>query len=142
MAYVKGQELEKLIAEVIFQGVTANLPASFYIGIASGVLPAKDATLASVVAAEVSGSGYARIALARNTTDFPTLALATSDWKVSSVVKRWTAGGDWSGNSDYVFLCDVSSGSAGRFFGAAAIDNPFKMLNGDTYDETFEYQDK
>ncbi len=142
MAYVKGQDLQKLICEVIFQGVTANLPASFYLGIGSGSLPAKSDTLAAVAATEPTGTGYARIALGRNLTDFPTLALASGDWKVTSKQVNWTAGSDWVGDADWVFLTDAASGTSGRFFGAVSISEPFHALAQDTFDETFEYQDK
>jgi hypothetical protein len=141
-AYVKGQALEKLICEVIFQGVLTNLPASFYLGLGSGSLPLKADTLAAVAAKEVSGGGYARLQLTRNTTDFPTLALAAGDWKVTSAVKTWTAAADWVGNCDFAFLCDAASGSTGRFFGAVAIAEPFHQLADDTFGASYEYQDK
>lgn len=141
-AYVKGSDLEKLICEVIFQGVTANLPASFYLGLGTGTLPVKADTLVEVAAKEVSGGGYARIQLDRDLTDFPTLALAGGDWKVTSATKRWTALSDWLGNCDFAFLTDAADGSAGRFFGAIALASPFKQLADDTFDAAYEYQDK
>lgn len=145
MAYVKGQDLQKLIAEVLFQGVTANLPSTYYVGFGYGALPASDATLATVVAAESETpgtDGYSRLALARNTTDFPTLALVSGAWKVSSKVLHWAAVGDWAHACDWLFFCDVATGSAGRFFGAVGIDHPFQQFTDDTLDDTFEYQDR
>lgn len=142
MAYIKGQDLEKLIDEVIFQAVTANLPTTFYVGIGSGSLPLASDTLAAVAAHENSGPGYARKALVRGATDFPTLALVAGHWKVSSKLLSWVATGDWSGNSDWLFLTDAASGTTGRFFGAVQIDNPFHIFGTDTFDDTFEYQDR
>lgn len=139
MAYTKGLDLDKLIAEVIFQGVTANLPATFYVGMGSGSLPANNATLAAVAANEVSGPGYSRLALNRDTTDFPTLALASGRWKVSSKLLSWIAANDWTGNSDWIFLTDAASGTTGFFYGAVSIDSPFRLLADDTFDDTFEY---
>ncbi len=80
--------------------------------------------------------------LARNTTDFPTLALAGGDWKVSSKLLSWVAGADWTGNCDFIFLTDAASGSSGKFYGAVTIPNAFQMLSSDTFDDTFEYQDR
>lgn len=145
MAYVKGQELQKLIAQVIFQGDVSGLPASFYVGFGHGILPVKDDTLAAVVAkeSEVPGTdGYSRLALGRNLVDFPTLALVSGDWKVSSKVLHWASTGDWAFACDFVFLTDVAAGSAGRFFGAVTIDAPFQQLGTDTLDDVFEYQDR
>jgi len=143
VAFVKGIELEKLIAEK-FQGID-NWPATFYVGLADGVLPAKDATLASVVASESETpgtDGYARLPLNRDTTDFPTLALVAGDWKVTSKQLHWAATGDWANDCDFIFLCDVATGSAGKFFGAISIDSPFRLLNLSTFDDSFEYQDR
>lgn len=145
MAYVKAIELEKLICEVLFQGVTANLPATYYVGMGDGSLPLKDATLASVVAQESNApgvGGYSRLALNRDTTDFPTLALVAGDWKVTSKMLHWLATLDWTGDCDFVFLCDVATGSAGKFFGAVSLDPPFVMVTDGTFDDNFEYQDR
>lgn len=141
MAQVKGNDLEKLIDEVIFQGVTANLPASFYVGLGTGAFPTKATTLASIV--EVSGGGYARVELDRNTTDFPTLALVAGSWKVTS--KGFTFGpasADTTGQATFAFLTDVASGTSGRFFGAVSVPEPFRLLVGDKFDATYEYQDQ
>lgn len=145
MAYVKGIELEKLICEVLFQGVTANLPATYYIGLGDGALPAKDATLAAVVAqeSETPGTnGYSRIALDRDLTDFPTLAIVSGDWKVTSVPLHWEATATWAKDCDFIFICDAATGSTGRFLGAVSIDSGFRMNALDTFDDTLEYQDR
>lgn len=140
MAYVKGLDLEKLICQVIFRNDTSELPATFYVGVGVGGLPVASAALIDLV--EPSGAGYSRLALNRDSIDFPTLALSSSHWKVSSKVLTWIAGADWVGDVDFVFLTDVASGTVGKFYGAVTVVPPFPMLDGDTYNDTFEYQDR
>lgn len=141
MATVKGNDLEKLIAEVIFQGVTANLPASYYVGLGTGAFPTKTTTLAGIL--EVSGGGYSRVELDRNTTDFPTLALVAGSWKVSSKSFQYgPATADTTGQATFAFLTDVASGTSGRFFGAVSVPEPFRLLVGDEFDAKYEYQDQ
>lgn len=137
MASVNAQALQKLIAQVIFRGEVAELPVSLYVGLGTGVLPAKTALLADIV--EVTGPGYARELLARNTTDWPTLLLVGGNWKVGSITKRWEpSGGDFTA-ADYAFICDVASGTVGRWFAAATLDEPFLAEDGDTWDGTAEW---
>lgn len=137
MISVKGLEFEKMLISAAFRRDFSLVPTTYYLGLGTGALPAKTATLSAIT--EVTGSGYARLALVPNGTDFPTFVVANGDWKIQSATKRWTATGDWTA-ADYVFLTDVAAGTAGRFFGAVTID-PVLLRNGETYDEVFEYQE-
>lgn len=137
MASVNCQEIQKLIAKVIFQGDLSTLPAGFYVGLATGLLPAKTATLADII--EVAGPGYSRKLLTRNITDFPGLYLSNDNWKTASDTRRWEAdGGNWTA-ADYAFLTDAASGTSGRLFAASTLDQPFANADGDTWDGTVEW---
>lgn len=75
---------------------------------------------------ELSGNGYARIALTANTTNFPTTATKS----ITNGVEFETAiatGGDW-GQADEVGLWDAPTGGNLRY--NDPLDAPFTLLNG------------
>lgn len=117
---------EQIILDVFFRGASA--PASLYVGLVAGS-PAETTTLATMT--EVTGTGYARIALARNATDWPTLALDVGDYRVVSLAKVFTAGGTWTGATN-AFLTGAASGTSGDFIAYAALAATRTLLNGDT----------
>jgi len=101
-----------------------NTPTSFYVGLGNNGgtpgVPAETVILTGIT--EVAGTGYARIALARNTTDWPTLALDTGDYQVTSAQKTFqnSGGTAWSA-ADYLFLTDVASGTSGKLIATVAL---------------------
>lgn len=101
-----------------------NTPTSFYVGLGNngGVpgIPAETATLATIT--EVAGTGYARQALNRNITDWPTLALDAGDYQVTSTSKSFSnsGGSAWTA-ADYLFLTNVVSGTAGKLLVTVAL---------------------
>lgn len=137
MASVNCQEIQSLIIKVVFQGDLSVLPTGFYVGLGTGLLPQKTDTLAAIT--EVAGPGYQRFFLQRGLVDWPGLYLSSNNWKVASDTRRWAAvGGDWTA-ADFAFLTDAASGTSGRLFAAATLDQPFKNLDGDTWDGTAEW---
>lgn len=137
MASVNHQDFQKLIAQVVFQGRTDQLPSSFYLGLATGLLPAKDATLASIT--EVAGPGYARALLNRDEIDWANLYLSNNNWKVSSDTRRFAAvGGNWTA-ADFCFLTDAAAGTVGRLFLSATLNEPFLLLDNDTWDGSADW---
>ena len=137
MASIKCSEFKKYVARLIFQGDETAV-SDFYLGLGTGALPAVDDTLADIT--EVTGTGYARVQLSRGLTDFPTLAATGDDWKVTAVAATFAASGTWTG-ADFLFICDVASGTAGRLFAAITLDAPFLLLSGESYDAILEYLD-
>lgn len=119
-------EGEEIILDVFFRGASA--PASLYIGLVAGS-PAETTTLATMT--EVTGTGYARGALARNTTDWPTLALDSGDFQVVSTGEVFTAGGTWTGATNS-FLTGAASGTSGDFIAYAPLGATRTLINGDT----------
>jgi hypothetical protein len=137
MASVNCQSFQELIAKVVFHGDLSYLPSEFYVGLATGFLPAKTDSLASLT--EVVGPGYQRMQLGRTPVDWPGLFLSNGNWKAVSDTRRWEAvGGDWTA-ADFAFITDVASGTDGRLFAAATLDQPFLNLDGDTWDGTVEW---
>lgn len=137
MASVQGQDLQEAIATALHHHDFSLLPSSFYVGLATGVLPPKTASLTSI--AEVYGPGYGRIVLPNDAASFPTLVLSGSDdWKATSVALRFenTGPDDWT-PADFAFITDAASGASGKFFGAATV-TPFLLRAGDTFDLTWE----
>ena len=126
-------EGESQILDVYFRGATPPTNLFFGLGNNGGTpgIPAETATLATIT--EVSGTGYARISLNRNTTDFPTLSLDSGDYQVVSITKQFAATGTWTA-ADYLFLCDVGSGTAGDLIATVALSASRSLVNSDTLD--------
>lgn len=119
-------EGEEYILDAVLRG--ASLAASHYVGLVAGS-PAETTTLATMT--EVTGTGYARIALAKNTTDWPTLALDSGDFQAVSLGKVFTAGGTWTGATNS-FLTGAASGTSGDFIAYAPLSATRTLVNGDT----------
>jgi len=118
---------ESDILDIIFRGAAA--PSSLYLGLGTGSVPGDTATLADVV--EPSGGSYARVAVARNSTVWPTLALVSGDYRVDSDTLTFPAPtGNW-GTITYVFLCTVASGTSGRLWTVTALSPSLAVNNGD-----------
>lgn len=96
-----------------FNGASYTPPATWYVGFrGSGV--------------ELSGNGYARIALTANSTNFP----VTSTKTITNGVEFETTvatGGDW-GQADEVGLWAASTGGSPRYYDP--LDAPFTLLDG------------
>lgn len=124
-------EGEEWILDTFFRGATA--PTSFYFRLFNDTPVETDAI--SDLTGEVTGTGYAAIAVARNTTDFPTLALNSGDFRVTSVSKVFTAGGTWSAAT---FLAlTTSTDSSGKLIAARALSATRTLENGDTLTVTY-----
>jgi hypothetical protein len=80
---------------------------------------------------EVTGTGYARISVARNSTDWATLALVSGDYKVTSVAKTFTASGTWTAATQ-LCLVSSSSGTAGTFYAWVALSATRTLISGDS----------
>lgn len=95
-----------------FNGTNYTPPATWYVGFRNNGV-------------ELSGNGYARIALTANVTNFPT----TSTTVISNGVEFTTpvASGDWD-QADEVGLWDAST--AGNLWVYDLLDAPFTLLNG------------
>lgn len=96
-----------------FNGASYTPPATWYVGFRGN-------------GSELSGFGYARVALTTNSTNFPVTAVKV----ISNGVEFETpeaSGGDWA-QADEVGLWDASTGGDPRYYDL--LDAPFTLLNG------------
>ena len=108
-----------------------SVPADYYIGLATDASLAEDATLASVT--EVSGTGYARIAVEDTSVGFPTSEVTgTNDWRTITKQVTFTGGaGGWTG-ANTAFLCTVGSGTSGKLIASGPLSSTRTLAEGDT----------
>ena len=114
-----------------------SVPANFHVGLATDASLAENASLASLT--EVSGSGYARQAVASDNVDITSAAAGTNDRKVTTKTVTFTATGTWTG-ANTVFLCSVASGTAGKLIASAPLSATRTLHNGDTLQVAVEVQ--
>ena len=89
--------LEAALSEV------QSVPANFYMGLCEDASVAEDGNLAGLTELAVA-SGYARVAVASNGTDFTSATAGTNDRKMTTKVCTFTAnGGAWN-NAKTAFL--------------------------------------
>ena len=103
-------------------------PANFYIGLCTDASLAEDASLGDQT--EVSGTGYARSAVASNDTDMTSAAYGTADWKMTTSTETFTAGGTWTG-AKTVFLATTVDDS-GKLIASAPLSATRTLANTDT----------
>ena len=111
-----------------------NTPTSFFLRLFNDT-PAETDTLADLLN-EPSGNGYSAITLARNTTDFPTLALDSGDYRVSSKQVTFTASGGTMGTATYAVLA-TSSDNSGKLIAYVALATTRTLLAGESLNVTF-----
>lgn len=131
------QEGLQFLLEVAFSEEQA-VPANYYIGLATDASLAENATLASLT--EVSGTGYARQAVASSAVGFPTSeSQGTNDWQIVSQQVTFTGGaGGWTG-ANMAFLATSTDGS-GKLIASAPLSSTRTLAEGDTLKVTFRLQ--
>lgn len=120
---------EQSILDVWFRA-SASVP-TFYFALFNDT--PVDTDTPATLTGEVTGTGYARISVARNTTDWPTLALDAGDYQVTSATKTFSAGGTWTSATQLCLMSDAS-GTTGSFWAWAALSATRTLQNGDTLD--------
>jgi len=108
-----------------------SVPVNFYIGLGNGTLPGEGSTLSSISANEVSGTGYARQIVNRNTTDWGVPSVGGVGFETTSTAVTFNATGTWS-TADYMFLTDVSTGTSGNLLVSVGLGTPRTLINGDS----------
>jgi hypothetical protein len=104
-------------------------PANFYIGLATDASLAEGASLSSLT--EVSGTGYARQAVASDNVDITSATAGTDDRKATTKTVTFTAAGNWTG-ANTAFLCTVTSGTSGKLIASAPLSTTRTLTNGDS----------
>lgn len=125
---------EETYLKMIFQGDVAVIPlgGNFFLGLCGEVAVAPDAILADITDEPTTTNGYARQAIERNTTGFPTVDTVNGVKRAKSKDVIFTAtGGDFSVPITRAFLCDVVLGSAGLLFAfSGKLPNPITVSPG------------
>jgi hypothetical protein len=121
-------EGEQMMLDCSFRGAvnTGNL---FFALV--GQAPSETTTMATLAGELTVANGYARIAVARNTTDWPTLALQGGDFRADSATKTFTATGTWAA-ATHLCLVSSASGTSGLFIAWSALSATRTLVNGDT----------
>jgi len=105
-----------------------SVPASFYIGLATDASLAEGDSLGDQT--EVSGTGYARQAVASNSTDITSAATGTNDYKATTKTVTFTASGTWTG-AKIVFLATTVN-DTGVLLASAALSETRTLEDTDT----------
>ena len=106
------------------------VPASFYIGLAQDA--ALDEADALTDLTEVTGTSYARQAVASDNVDLTSAAAGTNDRKVTTKTVTFTAGADDWDDANTAFLCTVVSGTAGKLIASAPLSETRSLTIGDS----------
>lgn len=119
-------EGESLVLDGFWRAAT--IPSAFFLGLLSAT-PTETSTLSSVT--EVTGTGYARKSLTRNSTNFPTLALVSGDFKVSMLTQTFACtSGTWS-TATYAYWASTSD-NTGKLIAAIALGTSRTLTGTDT----------
>jgi hypothetical protein len=105
-----------------------SVPANFYIGLATDASLAEDASLGDQT--EVSGTGYARQAVASDNVDFTSASTGTNDRKITTKTVTFTAGGTWTG-ANTVFLATTIN-DTGKLIASAPLSETRTLVVDDT----------
>ena len=135
-------EGEQSLLEMLFQGDNIIVPAAgnFYLGLCNQT-PDKNDTLADISTEPTVANGYARQAISRDVTGFPTIEQVNNETRVVSLVINFTAaGGAFDASFTRAFLCNVSAGSAGILLAySGAYSSPILLADGQTQQVKFEF---
>ena len=115
--------IENAVLNHIFGRTTYTAPATFYIGLSTSD-PGETGSLAG----EPSGNGYARVAVANNTTNFPAAANGSKSNGVQITFPEAT--GAW-GTITHFFIADAAT--AGNVIAYGALEYPKSINSGDTF---------
>lgn len=114
--------------------------ASYYIGLADSTNPCsitKADSTATAWTGEPSGSGYARVAVSKDSTGWPTSAASSNDWHIVSKTVTFTSSGT-IGPVNCAVLSDQSSGTAGDWHAWAALSAARTLASGESLDVSMD----
>ena len=142
-------EGEQSILDVYFRGATA--PTSFFIGLLKNSLatiPVETTTMGTLTVAtheptNATEPGYsARQTVNRDGTaaGWPTLALNSGDYQVTSKVVSWTASANWTGTIRWLFMTTGSAtvgNTTGLLLSVSQLSADRLLLSGDQLQITY-----
>lgn len=128
--------------KMIFNASTADVAGAgnFYIGICGSTVSSAD-TLASISNEPSASGGYARQAVTRDATGWPTISKVNGIWRAKSAIVNFAAtGADYSQTLTRLFLTNAASGAVGKLFAySAALLSPFTITDGSSYPASYEF---
>lgn len=134
-------EGEEAFLKMIAQAHTGdvNAGANYYVGL-MGDTWAEDTTLATLAGEPSNAGGYARKAVARNSTGWPTIGVVNGIWRAATLLLTWApSGADFSVAVRRAFLCNASSGTVGKLFAVSgALPSELEMEDGSSYPMRYE----
>lgn len=122
-------EGEEYLVKVAFSEALA-VPASHYIGLDNRTTLAEADNLAAL-SGEPSGSGYARKAIATDTTDY-TCSQIGGNWRAATKTVVFTASGGVIGPVKNCFLTDQASGTVGDLYCSLALSQSRTLADGES----------
>lgn len=116
----------KMIGRADVTDVSAG--GNFFAGLCAETPDDAD-TLSDITTEPTVTFGYARKAISRDGTGWPVLGAVGDANRLQSLTMTWTAaGGNFSRTFQRLFLCNVSSGSAGLLFAySGLLPNPIQV---------------
>lgn len=138
MGYKLFDEGEQLILDVFFRGATP--PAGFHLGlcnVSGGVANMAETLTLATLTGELSGNGYSRQAIERNSTGWPSLALDAGDYQATSSEETFTAAGGSIGPGNVAFLATTSD-NTGKLLCAVDLSTPRTLANGESLKVTYK----
>jgi hypothetical protein len=111
------------ILDLAFSKATNGFPATLYVGLSSST-PTNTGTNVT----EPSGSGYARVAVTNNATNWP--AASARSKANGTAITFPAATGDWVAGSNLTHWVMYDAASAGTFVAWGAITTPTPVLTG------------
>ena len=124
MASGNGEYLSQALLNQIFGGTAYSFPATLYFALYT-VAPT-----ASTAGTEATGSGYARVSVTCNTTNWPAISGSSQTIQNGVAITFPTATGNWSSSSNMVAVGILDGSSNLLYFGALTTAKP--VLSGDT----------
>jgi hypothetical protein len=128
---------EQAILDVFFRNGTA--PSTFYLRLSNTIPTATDSLTTLMATEPTTAYGYnpANQALARNSTDWPTLGIATAHYEVQSKATTITANGGTIGPIAYAVIAS-SSNNTGYPIAYAALAQTRTLSSGDSLQITYK----
>ena len=129
---------ETILRQAIRDENTLNL----FVGLCRG-LPRADLEVGDIYAPEIGANGYARIALSRNSTDWPVVDTVNDEVFIESKSLVWTAtGGEFSEAIQRMFICYTLADLTGAVFALSApLESPIVITpSTPVLERTYKYR--
>ena len=127
------QEGQYYLLDVGLRG--ASQASNFYMGLVNDTPVVTDGL--SDLQNEPSGSGYSRQTIEANGTGWPTLALDSSEYQVTSSTETFTASGGSIGPVTNAFLA-TSSDNTGKLISYVALSETRTLSDGESLEVTYD----